>query len=171
MAPGLRKAALTVHVAASVGWLGAVVAYLPLAAAVLTSENTQVVRGAYVAMDLIVWYAILPLSATSLLTGLVSSLGTAWGLLRHYWVLFKLVLNLFATTVLLGYTQAIDSYAAVAAKTSLSTADLAALRDPTHVIHSGVGLLVLLCAAVLAIYKPRGLTPYGQRKRRPALAP
>jgi hypothetical protein len=29
-----------------------------------------------------------------------------------------------------------------------------------------LALLVLLVATVLAVYKPRGVTPYGQRKQR-----
>ena len=41
-------------------------------------------RGAYLAMDLIGWFVIVPLSLASLLTGLVQALGTTWGLFRHY---------------------------------------------------------------------------------------
>ncbi|MGF0319628.1 hypothetical protein [Nocardia fluminea] len=34
------------------------------------------------------------------------------------------------------------------------------------VIHAAAATLILLCAMVLAIYKPRGLTPFGIRARR-----
>ena len=166
MAPRLRKAVLATHVAASVGWLGAVVAYLPLAVTVLTSKNIDVVRGVYAAMDATVWYALVPLSLASLLTGLISALFTAWGLFRHYWVLFKLVLNLFATAILVGYTGTIDTFTAAAAMPGVSVADLAEGGHPTHLAHAIGGLLVLVSATVLAVYKPRGLTPYGIRKLR-----
>jgi hypothetical protein len=43
MTPGLRKFALTAHVASSVGSLGAVAGFLVLAVAGLTSKDSQVV--------------------------------------------------------------------------------------------------------------------------------
>jgi hypothetical protein len=46
----------------------------------------------------------------------------------------------------------------------LSSADLWGLRM-SPVIHAAGGLLVLLLPVVLSLYKPRGLTPYGWRKR------
>jgi hypothetical protein len=165
LAAGLRKFALTAHVTSSVGWLGAVAAYLVLAIAALVSDSDPMVRAAYLAMELVIKFIILPLSLASLLTGLISSLGTTWGLFRHYWVVFKLILNIFANIILLLYMQSISYYAGVAAGTDLSDADLVVLRDPTHVLHSGGALLILLVATVLGVYKPRGITPYGRRKQ------
>lgn len=51
MTPSLRKFVLTVHITLSVGWLGAVVAYLALAIVGLTSSDAQVVRAAYLSLD------------------------------------------------------------------------------------------------------------------------
>ena len=101
MTPRLRKFALTAHVVSSVGWLGAVAGFLALAAAGLTSQDAQMVRAAYLAMELIAWFVIVPLALASLLTGLVQSVGTTWGLFRHYWVLAKLLVTVLATIVLL----------------------------------------------------------------------
>ena len=53
MTPRLRKLALTTHVTFSVGWLGVVVAYLALAIAGLTSHDAQMVRAAYLSLELI----------------------------------------------------------------------------------------------------------------------
>jgi hypothetical protein len=39
------------------------------------------------------------------------------------------------------------------------------LRSPSAVLHSGLALSLLLLATVLAVYKPRGVTPYGQRNQ------
>jgi hypothetical protein len=162
MKPGLRNLALTAHVSASVGWLGAVVAFLVLAVAGLTSEDAQTVRAAYLTMELIGSYALVPLALASLITGMVQSLSTAWGLFRHYWVVFKLLINVFATIVLLTYIQTLGSLADVAAD---ARADLDAVRSPSPLLHAGAALLLLLTATVLAVYKPRGLTPYGRRRR------
>ena len=88
LTPGLRKFVRTTHVIFTVGWLGTVAAFLVLAVAGLTSRDTQIVRSAYLAMDLIARFVIVPLSlAPLLLTGPVLSLGTPWGLFRHYRVL------------------------------------------------------------------------------------
>ncbi|HEX9754488.1 MAG TPA: hypothetical protein VGA42_02215 [Gemmatimonadales bacterium] len=166
MTPRFRKLALTAHVTSSVGWLGAVAGFLALAVAGLTSQDAQTVRAAYIAMELTGWFVLVPLALASLLTGLVQSLGTTWGLFRHYWVLFKLLINVFATIVLLMYMQTLSYLAGVAAETTLSSDDLGMLRSPSPVLHAALALLVLLVATVLAVYKPRGMTPYGQRKER-----
>ena len=164
----LRKFALTTHVVSSVGWLGAVAVFLALAVVGLTSRDAQVVRAAYLAMESTGWFVLVPLSLVSLLTGLVQSLGTKWGLFRHYWVLVKLLINLVATVVLLMYMQTLNSLAGVAAATTSSSGDLGELRSPSPVLHAGAALLLLLAAATLSVYKPRGMTRYGQRKQRMA---
>src|SRR5258708_5172473 len=99
MTPRLRKFALAAHLTFSVGWIGAVMAYLALVVAAMTGQGTQTLRAGWIAMELIGWYVLVPLSLASLLTGLVMSLGTPWGLFRHYWVLFSLALTIFATFV------------------------------------------------------------------------
>jgi hypothetical protein len=165
MTPALRKFALTAHVTCSVGWLGAVAGVLALAIAGLTSQDAQTVRAAYLAMELTAWFVLVPLALASLVTGLVQSLGTTWGLFRHYWVLFKLLINVFATIVLLMYTQTLGSLAGVAEETTLSSDDLGVLRSPSPLLHASAALLLLLAATTLAVYKPRGMTRYGQRKQ------
>ena len=162
MRPGLRKVLLTTHVVASVGWLGTIVAFLALAVIGLTSDDAQLVRGVYLASEPLALFAVVPLALASLLTGLVQSLGTTWGLFRHYWVIVKLGITVFAFLILLLYTQTVQHVAGVA---EAAGADLEAMRSPSFVLHSGVGIVLLLIATVLAIYKPRGLTRRGWRKQ------
>src|SRR5919197_4285401 len=101
MTPHLAKFALTAHITLSVGWLGAVVAYLALAVAGLTSHDAQMVRAVYLSMELMSWFVIVPFSLAALLKSIVSSLGTQWGLFRHYWILVKFLMTTGATIVLL----------------------------------------------------------------------
>lgn len=169
MRPGARKLALVAHVGSSVGWLGAVITSLAVGVVGLIDADGQTVRSAYLLLEPIGWYALVPLSVASLLTGLLQALGTTWGLLRHYWVLVKLLLNLLATGMLLLYTRTLDHLADLA-RTAASPADVAHLRDPSPVAHATGALLLLFVALVLSIYKPRGLTCYGHR-RRPAALP
>jgi hypothetical protein len=161
MPPGLRKFALTAHLTFSVGWIGAVVAYLALGVAAVRSQDAQTVRAAWIAMELTGWFVIVPLALAALLTGLVMALGTPWGLFRHYWVLIALVLTILATVVLLLHMPTVSS-----------AADAARAADGAHpagrggdLLHPGLGLVVLLVITVLNVYKPRGLTRYGWRKQ------
>jgi hypothetical protein len=164
MTRGLRKLALTAHVTCSVGWLGALAAFLALAVTGVSSPDDQTVRAAYLAMELSARFVIVPLAFASLLTGLIQSLGTTWGLFRYYWVLAKLLLTLFAASVLLVKMELIGYAARLAAETALSRADLRA-AGLQLVVHSAGGLLVLLVPEVLSVYKPWGRTQYGRRKQ------
>jgi len=157
MTPGLRKFALTAHVVSSVGWFGAVAGFLALAIAGLISPDAQIVRAVYLAMDLTARFVIVPLCLASLLTGLVSSLGTPWGLFQHYWVLVKLLMAIPSTILLLLHTRPISYVARVALETTLSGNDLGRLRIEL-VAEAGAALLVLLVATTLSVYKPPGKT-------------
>jgi hypothetical protein len=161
MPPRLRKLALTAHLTVSVGWTGAVVAYLALGVAAATSQDAPTVRAAWIAMELTGWYVIVPLALASLLTGLVMALGTKWGLFRHYWVLCSLVLTILATVVLLLHMPTVSLLAEVA-----QAAEAGSLhRLGGDLLHPGLGLVVLLVIQVLNIYKPPGMTRYGRRKQ------
>ncbi|OEJ63568.1 hypothetical protein BGM19_35835 [Streptomyces agglomeratus] len=160
----LRKLTLTAHVTASVGWLGSVAAFLALAVAGLTSSEPQMVRGAYLAMDVIGWYVIVPFSVASLLTGLVQSFGTVWGLLRHYWVIAKLLITVGATVLLLVHMQPVGHLADAAARAALAGGELQGMRIQL-IADAAAALLVLLTAAALSVFKPRGLTRYGRRRQ------
>ena len=163
MSPSVRKFALTTHVTSTLGWLGAIVGFLALAIAALTSQDAQLVRGAYLAMQLIGWYVLVPLCISSLATGLIMSLGTSWGLFRQYWVLVKFVITVLAAIILFMYTQTLDQLGAIARDTILSINEL---RNPSPVLHSGLAVVALLVNTTLSVYKPKGMTKYGRRKQR-----
>jgi hypothetical protein len=160
MTPSIRKLALTAHVTSSVGWVGALAVFFAHALASVMSEDAQIVRAASLMMGLTAWLIIMPLSIATLVTGVVQALGTAWGLVRHYWVLSKLVLTAVATLVLLLKMQPISHLAEAATQTGFSRHDLVGLRT-SLTAHAAGGLVVLLAALVLAIYKPAGLTREG----------
>jgi len=164
MKPHVRKLALTAHIVLSVGWLGAVVAYLALAIVGLASHDVERVRAAYLSMEMIGWFVIVPFSVATLLAGLVESFGTRWGLFRHWWVLAKFLLTIGGAIVLLRHMPAITRMSVWAREMTLSAADHRTLRTQL-VVHAAGGLCVLLAATVLSVYKPWGMTPLGLRKR------
>jgi hypothetical protein len=159
MPPRLRKVALAAHITLAVGWIGAVAGYIALDAAAATTQDAQTLRAAYLAMEVIAWYVIVPFALASLLSGLIMSLGTKWGLYRHYWVLISLLLTIFATVVLVVEMQTISYFADRAADPTTSSGDLRALGST--LVHSIGGTVVLLVILVLNVYKPRGMIRYG----------
>jgi hypothetical protein len=164
MKPAFRKLNLTAHVSSSVGWLGAVVGFLALSIAGLASKEPDIVRAAYLAMNLMGQFIIVPLSLAALLTGLVQSLGTHWGLFRHYWVLMKFLLTVGATILLLLHQfVAVASAARRVSATAVGTLPDVGRLGPQLVGDAGLAVLVLLVTTTLSVYKPWGLTRYGRR--------
>ena len=84
--PALRRAMLAAHIICSVGWIGAAAAYLALGVAAEVNMQPQIVRAAWIGMELSGWLVIVPRGCLALLTGLVVSMGPPWGLFKHYWV-------------------------------------------------------------------------------------
>ncbi|RVH28097.1 hypothetical protein [Sinorhizobium meliloti] len=162
MPPRLRKITLIAHIVSSVGSLGAVAGFLALAIAGLFTESDQVMRSVYIVTELVARSVIVPLVFASLVTGLVQSLGTTWGLFRHYWVLAKLLLTIFTAVVLMLQMSGIAHVAAVAADPGFASTDVLGLRR-SLVVHAAGGLVVLLVTTTLSVLKPRGLTRYGWR--------
>lgn len=164
LTPSLRKFVRTAHVTLSVGWLGTVAAFLVLAVVGLISQDALIVRAVYLAMELITRFVIVPLSLVPLLvTGPILSFGTPWGWFRHYWIIVKLVINILSTLILLVHLQPIRHMSRIAAERPLSSADYAVQLQ--LVVAASAGLLALLVATGLAVYKPRGMTQYGWRKQ------
>jgi hypothetical protein len=159
--PAWRRFFLLIHVTTSVGFPGAVAGFLALAVVGATSTDAAVVNSIYVAMAVLTWDVIVPLAVASLVFGIVQSLGTPWGLVRYYWIIVKLVLTVIAVAVLLLQTQTIDLLAATALRGNLTGLDTSRVG---MVLHGAGGLLVLMLATALSIYKPRGMTAYGSRK-------
>ena len=172
MTPALRRLTFTTHITSSVGWVGAALAFLALAVIGFTTDDPVKARGAYLLMAPAAWFLLVPLAHASLLSGIVLSLGTTWGLFRYYWVVLKLGITVFATVILLIYLGTFRQMAGVAAD---PVVDLAAVRNASPIVHAILALVLLVAATVLGVYKPLGMTAYGQRRfeeqRRSALIP
>jgi uncharacterized membrane protein len=161
---GVRKLVLLFHVTCSVGWFGAVLAFIPLAVAVVNSAEDDLARGAYLAADLLLRFVIVPLALASVVTGVLSSLVSARGLVRHYWVIAKLVLTVAATVVLL---LQIEPIGAAAERTAAPEGGpLPEAAGLSMLVHAIGGVVVLLAVTALAVYKPRGTTRFAARSAR-----
>ena len=154
MRMAFRKALLTAHVVSSVGWIGALMVFMAHAALAVSSEDREVVRAACFAMASSAWLVILPLAIATVVTGVIQALNTSWGLLHHYWVMFKLGLAAVATGVLLLKLSPLEQLAQLAAQGSFAST---AGSRVSMLVHAIGGLAILFAATVLAIYKPAGV--------------
>ena len=148
-----HKVALTAHVLSSVGWFGvAVVVVFCGITATVTSDPTLPVA-LYRAMHASLWLST-PTGVVAVGTGVVLSLGTVWGLVRHRWVVAKIGIS---AAVIVTDALVISSATASAASTGIASSPL---RDGT-IAHC----IVLAVATGLSIFKPKGRTPHGRRSR------
>ena len=155
----VRRVTLTARVIFALGWLGAVVAYLALAVAGFASSEPELVYVANRAMRLLGWCVIVPISLMALASGMLKSFDSRWSVLRHWWVATKGALTVGGIVVILKHMQVVSRLADTAATVALSSVDLRFERLQL-VLHPAGGLLILVLATVLSIYKPWGLTPY-----------
>jgi hypothetical protein len=161
LSPSWRRFVLLLHVVTSLGFLGGVAGFLALAISGATAVDDFAAASSYLAMSTLTWWVIVPLAVASLLIGLVQSLGTPWGLFRYYWVVVKLALTLVALAVLTLQLPTVDLLADAARADTL--ASLSSSRF-SMILHGSGGILVLLVATILSVYKPRGATAYGIRR-------
>ncbi|WP_367137050.1 hypothetical protein [Saccharothrix sp. HUAS TT1] len=146
MRPGARKTWLLLHVISSVGWLGVTIGMLVLALAAFDAPQL------YQAMSLLGDLVVLPLALAALVTGVVLSVGTRWGLVKHRWVLVKFALTVVAvvaTTFSLrsGLHEAADGVVGTAGGDVLAAAC--------------VSLALYTFNTALSVFKPWGRTRWG----------
>lgn len=160
--PWLRKLLLTIHITSSVGWVGAIFAYIAVNVAALGSTNETLVRGAYLLMQPMLMYALIPLAITALVSGIVLALVTPWGLWRHRWVVASLWLTALAVFLLIAHTNGDDVAELTAMANNTAVPPITERGDLPNTIG---GLILVAIPLVLNIYKPKGLTRRGKRLR------
>ncbi|MFI9029752.1 DUF2269 domain-containing protein [Streptomyces sp. NPDC053560] len=173
-----RRATLVVHVVVSVAWLGLTLGLLALGIAAVavgdgasggagtsggtgtSSAAVDLAEAAYRSMKIFVDWLIVPLALLTLVTGLVLSLGTPWGLARHRWVVTKfwLTLGAVAATVFALRTQVNSAAAAM-------TAGRPVPPEIDLVAAPAVALTLYVFLTAVSVLKPWGPTARGRRLR------
>lgn len=162
LSPALRKFWLTLHVGFSVSWLGMSAAMTGLSLIGLLTNDAALRQATYAIMHLFDLTLIIPLVLLSLITGLMVSLGTPWGLFHYWWVVVKLLISL-----------GIVGFAAVQENFWVRGLAEQTARQPASNVHT-VALALVICmvsffvalwiATILSIYKPWGRTAWGERQ-------
>lgn len=160
----VRRWTLVLHVVVSVGWLGVDLTVLTLGATALVTGDDAMRHAAYVAMDLVGGTLLVPIALLALTTGLLLSLGTRWGLVRHWWVLVKFGITTVAATLTIFLLRpGLDE----AARTGL---DELVQERVNLVIAPTVALTLYTTATVLSVLKPWGRTRWAPSGPAPELA-
>jgi hypothetical protein len=146
-----HKTALWAHILTSAAWFGVavMVAFCGLAAAF--TDDPTLSHALYRTMETAPWLSI-PVGLTAVATGVVLSLGTPFGLVRHWWVVAKIVIAALVVATDAFLVGRVAHHAVLVGHGSNP------LRDSTiaHVVVLGV-------ATWLSVFKPRGRTPHGRR--------
>lgn len=158
-----RRALLTVHIAASVGWLGVSLAMLTLGLFGRLSADPRSVASAYWAAHVFVDVLVIPLSLLSLVSGTWLALVTTWGLFRRTWVLTKFVLTVITTT--LGLVLLRPAVMA-AYRDSSPGGDPAKLHDAARslLVAGCVSTATYLFVTAVSVFKPWGRTRWARAR-------
>lgn len=155
-----RRLTVVVHSVASSVWLGLTAGLLALGIKAYTSGSPDVATFAYRAMDVFGDYVLVPVSLATLISGVVLSLGTPWGLIRYKWVAWKFVLTLITVGLVLFSLAPGLSENAELAMAGAPVIDVNLIVVPTVASSAYVFMLAL------SILKPWGLTPHGRRVKK-----
>lgn len=159
LTPTTHKLLLSLHIVASVGWLGLNVGNLALAVTGLTTDDPGTQHAAFGAMYLVGGTLLIPVSLLALSSGVLLGITTKWGLVRYRWVLVKLVLTVTAVlliplSLLPGLRELSGLVAATPAGRLAETGTLA-----VDMLSAGiVSTAMYVTNAVLSTLKPWGRT-------------
>jgi uncharacterized membrane protein len=159
----VRKLVLLLHIMSAGIWIGLDVAMAFAVFTGLTTDDPRLAASLFQALETITVVPLLCAGLVCLITGLFLGWGSRYGIVRYWWVLIKLVLNLILTLLvplsLLGGVQEVGEYGRQLAADPAATADLDNIIYPPIVSPTA-----LTFAMVLAVFKPWGRI----RKRRSA---
>lgn len=148
---GRRKLLVVLHVLTSVSGVGAALSVLLLLVGAASTEDTAGQDTALWLAERGEYYVGIPLLTLALLVGILAALYSPWGLLRHTWVLKKLVLTLA--------NLALPVFVIGPRISRVADEPLAA-----WLVFGGIGaqLLLFVLATGLSIYKPKGRVGAGK---------
>ena len=148
-----HKLLVTVHIVASVGWLGVAVAKLALGIAAVRTADPGLAQALLAAIG-IIDRVFPPAAVLTFVSGIVLGLVTTWGIVQYTWVLTKLVLTIAVPVTAIQFGERL--------------LDAALHGSPLTPVVSLVILHVFMLAAatVLSVYKPWGKTWFGLRASR-----
>jgi hypothetical protein len=150
-----HRATLITHIVSGGAWIGIDVIVAVLVLTGWFAGDVQVRSLAYRSLATFVVWPMLGSGLVCLATGLILGLITRWGLLRYWWVVVKLALNLVLCTLIVVVLQpGMDQIDAYGRELLTGNPDSAAVS--TLFFPPAVSLSTLTLATILAVVKPWG---------------
>ena len=165
LSPGQRKLVLAAHIVVSVGLFGLSAAMFVLGTVAVTTSDAETGQAAYRSMRIFTRGVVQPVALGALVSGLILSLGTRWGVVRHYWIVTKLALTV--ATVLCGiFVVGPLVQQAIGMSSDVAMLPAAGRGSAPIVLVAALAANVLMlgAATVISVYKPWGTI----RRGRPA---
>lgn len=143
------------HIVAAGAWLGLDVAMAVLIFTAMGTDDLATRGFALQALKLVTVWPMLTAGLLSLLTGILLGLGSRYGLVKYWWVVVKLALNVILCTLVVialrgGVAEAARAGEAMASGVS------AVWNSDDMVFPPIVSPAALLIAFVLSVFKPWG---------------
>ena len=163
-----RQVLVFLHVVVSLGWMGAGLANVVLAMTAGYTADADVRRVCYQMISRIDTFVVIPGAFAALVSGIVLSVVTPWGLTRYWWVLGKLVLTL---TVIVYSTVGLGVWV----ETSVAATSAAEMESPVAgplAYGTLPNIVAFLFMTWVSVAKPWGTTPWARpapRARRAAV--
>jgi hypothetical protein len=160
----VRKWTLATHLLSSVGWIGADLAFLILSVTGFTSGDPALAAACYRAIGTFAVWLLLPLGLLSLTTGLLLGIGSRYGLVRYWWVLLKLVINVVLLVLVVVALRPVVGDAAAASTRVDPTLGQRLGSAPRDLLFPPVvSITTLSFATYLGVFKPWGRVPRARR--------
>lgn len=157
-----RQLFVFVHIAVSVGWMGAGAANVVLAMTAGYTSAVEIRRVCYFMMDQVDLYVIIPLAFAALISGLLLCWVTPWGLARYWWVLVKLLLTV---AVIVYSTFGVGVW--VEESIDVTTAGGQESDVAGQLAYgAAVNIVAFLFMTWASVAKPWGTTPWTRSRRR-----
>ncbi len=157
-----RQLMVFVHVAVSVGWMGAGAANVVLAMTAGYTSAVEVRRVCYRMMEQIDVFVIIPLAFAALISGLLLCWVTPWGLARYWWVLVKLVLTI---GVIVYSTFGLGVWVEESIGATATGAQQSTVAGPLA-YGAALNIVAFLFMTWASVAKPWGTTPWTRTRTR-----
>jgi hypothetical protein len=150
-----RKLTLLVHIAAAGAWLGLDLVLGILIVTGLTSGDPTAAAASALSLAAFATWPLVAVGAVTLASGVLLGLGTKYGLVRYWWVLVKLVVNIVLVTLVVVLLWPGIASAAEAGRTAIADDTALAVRW-NMVFPPIVSSTAVIVAMTLAVFKPWG---------------
>ncbi|CAM5780763.1 MULTISPECIES: hypothetical protein [Brevibacillus] len=154
-----KQLIIIIHVLSVVCWLGGAMVMLLLGMYMLKAENGEQLYYTLDNMHLVDVVFIRYTAVVALLTGIVLSVWTNWGLFKHYWILIKLILTVSLIGFGIGYmADWLSQIVRIAEQERfLALGDAAFLNTSYSLIGGAIANIVsLIFMTAITYFKPFG---------------